>query len=198
MNSTIDFYNQNAEDFIENTVNADMSELYRCFQNYVKPGANILDFGCGSGRDSKYFIEHGYHVTAIDGSEFLCREASQYIGQDVECMLFNQLRSENEFDGIWACSSILHVPADELPDIFRRLYKALKSGGYIYASFKYGDFSGDRNGRHFTNLTEEKLENLLSTVPGLNIIETHITGDVREGRADEKWLNIIIMKEILS
>ena len=127
MSKTIDYYNLNAESFFESTVNVDMSAQYHMFEKRLYAGAHILDCGCGSGRDSKYFLEQGYEVTAIDGSEELCKKASELTGLDVKNMLFQDIAFENEFDGIWACASLLHV--DNLHDILCKLSNALKDGG---------------------------------------------------------------------
>ncbi len=116
---------------------------------------SVLDFGCGSGRDAKYFIDKGLEVTATDGSEELCKLASEYAGIPVRCMLFQELDDVERYDGIWACSSILHLPKDELRPVLKKMTKALKPDGIIYTSFKYGDFEGERNGRYFTDFTEE-------------------------------------------
>lgn len=194
MDKTVHYYDRNASSFVEGTVHADMSALYALFQKYCTPGSRILDFGCGSGRDTKYFKEQGYTVDAIDGSPELCRIASEYTGLPVKQMYFHELNAAAAYDGIWACSSILHVPERELPDILSRLYRALVVGGYLYASFKYGSFSGDRNGRFFTDFTEESFPALLSAVPGMQLIETAVTGDVRPERAQERWLNLILKR----
>ena len=133
-------------------------------------------------------------MTAIDGSSKLCKIASAYIGQEVICKQFKDLHERNLYDGVWACASILHTPSADLPHIIRNISNALKVGGYFYASFKYGDFEGERNGRYFTDLTEKSLRSLLEPFDGLEIIETFITNDARVGREDEKWLNAIIKK----
>ena len=86
---TIDYYNKNANMYCDKTINIDMSKQYELFLKYVKTGGKILDFGCGSGRDSLYFKNLGYDVTAIDGSSELCKIASMYTGLDVKCMDFN-------------------------------------------------------------------------------------------------------------
>ena len=83
MNNTINFYNQNAENFIANTQNADMHPTQERFLRLLDANTSILDFGCGSGRDTKYFLEKGYQVTAIDGSAELCRLASEFTGIEV-------------------------------------------------------------------------------------------------------------------
>jgi len=191
---TLQYYNANAKEFVEGTLNADVSGLYAFFQKYVKPGAAILDLGCGSGRDSLYFLSQGYQVCALDGSEELCKIATERLGQPVERKLFQDIDDVDRFDGIWACSSLLHVPYEELPAILDKLHTALKAKGYLYLSAKYGTFSGQRNGRYFTDLDEARLEDLLQKAKGFRIVETHITADVRPGREDEKWLNAILQK----
>jgi SAM-dependent methyltransferase len=195
MDKTLRYYNDNAKAFVEGTLSADVSGLYAFFQKYVKPGAAILDLGCGSGRDSLYFLSQGYQVCAIDGSEELCKLAAELLGQPVECKLFQDIDDVDRFDGIWACSSLLHVPYEELPAILDKLHTALKAKGYLYLSAKYGTFSGERNGRYFTDLDEARLEALLQKTKGFSIIETDITTDVRPGREDQKWLNAILQKQ---
>ena len=194
MDKTLEYYNKNAKEFVEGTLNADMSVLYTMFRKYVPSGSVILDMGCGSGRDTKYFTGQGYTVVAMDGSEELCKLAENYTGQEVLCMAFNELDAVEQFDGIWACSSILHVPKDDLPDILHRIQRALKLGGYLYASFKYGAFSGNRNGRYFTDLTEDQFTHILDAVGGFEVIESFVSKDVRAGRADEKWLNLFLKR----
>ena len=83
MTNTINYYNQNAENFIANTQNADMHPTQERFLRLLDANTSILDFGCGSGRDTKYFLEKGYQVTAIDGSAELCRLASEFTGIEV-------------------------------------------------------------------------------------------------------------------
>lgn len=194
MKSVIDYYNNNAVVFVENTVNADMSNAQEHFEKYLKPGQSILDLGCGSGRDSKSFIDKGYTVTAVDGSEEICKIASAYIGQKVEHLSFEEIHCNEEFDGIWACASLLHEEKDKLPGVMKNLCKALKPGGTFYSSFKYGDFVGDKNLRYFVDMNEDSFQELIKDIDGVQIIETWITGDVRDNRENEKWLNIIMKK----
>lgn len=196
MNKTLSYYNNAAKSFIEGTIDTDLSELRQRFLDYLPASAHILDLGCGSGRDSKAFLDMGYTVTAMDGSLECCKLASDYIGQEVLCKTFEELDFDQAFDGIWACASLLHVPYGELAGIFKKITKALKPGGVLYASFKYGEFEGGRNGRYFTDLNEVRLKVLLEAVDSLKIIETFVTGDVRDGRDGETWLNVIMRKQI--
>ena len=191
-NNTLSFYNTHAQNFINNTVNVEFAETQDKFLKYLPERGHILDFGCGSGRDTKYFIEKGYLVDATDGSEELCKLASVYAGINVKCMLFNELDETAVYDGIWACSSILHLSHIDLKNVFYRMIKAVKSGGYIYTSFKYGTFEGERNGRYFTDFTEETFKDFIVDIPGICIVEQWVSADVRPGRSEEKWLNLIL------
>ena len=195
MTKTLDYYNKNAERFIESTRNVDFRITQDLFLEYIPQDGSVLDFGCGSGRDTKYFLEQGKKVEAIDGSEELCRLASEYCGIEVKKLLFNELDEHEKYDGIWACSSILHLNKKDLYDVFLRMIRAIKSRGIIYTSFKYGTFEGERNGRYFTDFTEEDFEGFINKIEFLEIEKCWITGDVREGRGDERWLNLILRKK---
>ncbi len=192
---TLVYYNKNAQAFADNTLNVDFSNVQIKFLNKLHKNVTILDFGCGSGRDTKYFLDHGYTVEAIDGSEELCMLASVYTGITVKHMLFQDLQEVNKYDAIWACSSILHLPYAELVDVMKKMVTALKDNGLIYTSFKYGTFEGMRNGRYFIDMTADSLKKLLQDVKGLEIEETWITSDVRPGRGEEKWLNLFLRKK---
>jgi SAM-dependent methyltransferase len=84
------------------------------FEAYISKSGRILDAGCGSGRDSHAFKQHGYSVVAFDASTEMCRMASKLIRQKVLLMRFDGMDFEDEFDGVWACSSLLHVSYEDL------------------------------------------------------------------------------------
>lgn len=195
LNKTINYYDTNAKEFVEGTLNVDFKVTQDKFINKLPAKGYILDFGCGSGRDTKYFLAKDFNVDAIDGSIELCKIASEYTNIKVRHMYFNELSIVNKYDGIWACSSILHLSLDDLVDVFKRMSKALKDEGIIYTSFKYGNFSGERNGRFFTDMTEDSFANLIINVENLKVEEQWITADVRPQRGNEKWLNLILRKK---
>lgn len=194
MTKTLNYYNQCAEAYNETTLNIEFDSKREMLLKYLQPNAHILDLGCGSGRDSKGFLQNGYKVTAVDGSKELCKIASKNIGQDVICQLFNELDAVNEFDGVWACASLLHLPTNELKQTLKRVEKALKKDGYFYASFKYGDFEGERDGRYFNDFTEVSFSTLLKEFPNLELQEVEVTTDVIPGRENVSWLNVIMKK----
>ena len=193
-NNTLNYYNTNAHSFVSSTLSVDFTQTQDRFLRLLPSAAAILDFGCGSGRDTKYFLDAGMQVDATDGSEELCRLASEYTGIPVRQMLFEELDAKAQYDGIWACSSILHLSQESLKDVLKKMIAALKEHGIIYTSFKYGTFEGERNGRFFTDFTEETFREFVADVDGIRIEEMWITGDVRPGRGDERWLNLILRK----
>ena len=191
---TLSYYNTHAQDFVQGTVGVDFHITQDRFLAQLPAGAKILDFGCGSGRDTKYFLERGFAVEATDGSAELCKLASEHTGISVKQMLFDELDAVAKYDGIWACASILHLAWKDLVVVMQIMVRAVKGEGVIYTSFKYGQFTGERNGRFFTDLDEKGLARLLKEVGGLEVKELWITGDVRPGRGEEKWLNVLLTK----
>lgn len=192
MSATLTYYNNHAVQFVDSTVSVDFAATQDRFLGKLNSDAYILDFGCGSGRDTKYFLEKGYRVDAVDGAEEICRIASAYTGITVRQMLFEELDDTDKYDGIWACASILHLNKATLEDVLKKMAKALKHDGVIYTSFKYGDYEGERKERHFTDFTLETFREFIKNVPELGIEEFWITCDARPGRGDEKWLNLIL------
>ena len=191
--ATLHYYEEHAEEFTANTIHADMEDIQRRFLSHLPAGGRILDFGCGAGRDAKAFLDRGYHVTALDGSEKLCQIAGEFTGISVKCMDFRAYSPSpgEQYDGIWACASLLHLKKTELLPVMRELIKALTPGGIFYVSFKYGDQAGERNGRFFTDFTLEGFEEFLKDLPEIAIMEHWVTGDVRPGRGEERWLNML-------
>ena len=192
MSETVEYYEKNAREFVGSTVDVEFSEVQDTFLSNLKEGDFVLDFGCGSGRDTLYFLQKGYKVTALDGSAKLCEIAREKTGIPVIQMDFNDFDEQDKYDGIWACSSILHLPKQELKSVLIHMEKALHNGGIIYTSFKYGNFSGMRNGRFFIDFTEDTFGDFISEVEQLKIEKLWITSDVRPGRQNEKWLNTIL------
>ncbi len=191
LSDTLEYYKENAEAFVLGTLTADMSDARTRFLARLQKEAYILDFGCGSGRDAKAFLEAGYQVDATDGSEEVCQKATDYTGIPVKHMLFSDLNAVEQYDGVWACASILHLPKGELYDVMKRISIALKQDGVLYTSFKYGSFEGMKNGRYFTNFTKKSLTAFMRDINAFKTLEMWITRDVRPGRENEKWINIL-------
>ena len=187
-----EYYNKNTEEFYKNTINAKMNETYDIFEKYLK-GNKILDLGCGSGRDSLYFLNRKYNVTALDVSENLAKKASNLIGQEVIVKDMLDIDYISEFNGIWACASIIHIKRNDILDMFKKSYNALEEEGIFYSSFKYRDSDYEKCGRSFTCFKEEGMEDLLK-LTDFKIIKIWKTTDVRPGRDTEYWLNVLLKK----
>ncbi len=194
MDPTIKYYDENAITFFENTKDADMKRVYELFLKYLPLGAKILDLGCGSGRDTKYFLQKGYDVVAVDGSIEMVKLSTEFTGKQTLHLTFDEINFNEEFDGVWACASLLHVPRNKIDSIFKKIYLALKKSGVFYPSYKYGNKEEIRNGRFFNNYDKKSFNELLKNHPYFSILEMKITFDVRKGRENEKWLNVVLRK----
>lgn len=192
--SSVAYYEEHAQVFFEDTVALDLAPLYARFLERLPAGGSLLDAGCGSGRDARAFLARGYAVTAFDASPTLAKLASKHCGLPVSVLRVQDLDGLTGFDGVWACASLLHVPLCELPDVLQRLATALKPGGILYASFKYGSGEREHRGRRFTDLDETGLAALLQAAPYFTVLETWITADRRPERAEERWLNTLLQK----
>ena len=186
------YYKDNKDEFINSTINCDMSYQYNLFEKYLDKDAKvILDIGFGSGRDSLYFSKK-YEVYSIDPVEEFCEYGKSIGLKNVYCMKAQDMEYTNMFDGIWACASLLHISSNELVDALNICYSALKNKGVMYCSFKYGEYEGERKGRFFLDLTEERIKQYIFETK-FEILEMCITNDVRLDR-NEKWINVILRK----
>lgn len=189
---SVEYYDKNAQSYFESTVLADMKELRDNFLEHVRPRGTVLDAGCGSGRDAKAFVEAGFAVSAFDASAELVRLARNYTGLPVRHSTFEQMDWQDQFDGIWASASLLHVPRSDLPNTFARFAHALAGDGAWCLSMKHGDTTRKMDGRTFTDVTESEIQELLE-VAGLYVQDIWLTADVRPGRQD-CWVNALAIK----
>ena len=194
VNSTLNYYEKNAQQFIQDTLNKDMAAQYSIFEKYIQQGSHILDAGCGSGRDSLYFKSKGHRCTAFDVSKKMCDFASKLLDQEVLQLSFEELRFENEFDAIWASASLLHIPKEEMLSSIKRLNVALKPKGVIYTSFKLGEEEYIKGERLFNSYTKESFQELIKPT-SLRIKESLILEDSRPDKKGEYWLNCISVND---
>lgn len=189
------YYDAHADEFCKNTAGVDMSKLYAPFLREIPPGGRILDAGSGSGRDSAFFLGKGYRVLSIDASSEMVSATSKLSGQPALLMRFDEVAFDADFDGIWACASLLHVARQDLPPTLERMARALKPGGVFYLSFKYGDRERIESGRFFTNMDEGSFGQLLATQPELEPLRVWVIDDFRDdGRGRERWFNALVRR----
>lgn len=188
------YYQKHAYSYAQDTLEFNLSDLYERFLACIPDASNILDLGCGSGRDSRYFLDHGYSVTALDGSSELATLAEKLIGQPVIVSLFQDMHFENEFDGVWACASLLHCPKSQIENVLIKVQRSLKMHGVFYASFKWGEHETcDELGRFFNNYSLEQLVSLINSIKGFEILANW--EELKPLRnSSQKWVNIISRK----
>ena len=198
--NTLDYYQRNAKDFFSQTINVDMQNVYQPFLEYLpKPHLSnqqkILDVGCGSGRDSVFFANQGFEVVAIDGSKSLIELAQQTDTRiDWQCLRFDEIAKQswqNQFTGIWACASLLHMPFDDLTKLLNDLIRCLKSDGILYASFKYGDSEREKDGRFFCDINEQRWQLIGEQLDSAKALKLWQTVDNRMDKRDI-WWNVLL------
>ena len=177
---TLSYYEENAESYANSTRNVEMKDIREKFTSLLNPSSYILDFGCGSGRDTKAFINQGFKVSAFTGIK-------------IEHILFQEFKENKIYDGIWACSSLLHLTYEELKVVFRNLKGSLKKDGILYISFKYGTKDVFVGKRYYTNMDERRIQDLIHEIGGFSLIEIwYSSSKIPEN--NEKWMNIILKK----
>ena len=194
MTDSSHYYTIHVQQYVKTTAEVDMSAQYVMFLPHLDPGSSILDAGCGSGRDSLAFKQKGFDVQAFDASEAMVEVASSQAQIPVRKLTFQEMDYDQEFDGIWACASLLHVPKQELRKVFSLLAKALKPKGFLYCSFKNREESFEKDGRVFTCFTPESMQEFIQGQEAFKLIEMKLSTDVRPGREEESWVNVVVQK----
>lgn len=193
---SVQYYDNNAEDYCASTVQIDMSEIRARFVKYIPAGGRILDAGCGSGRDALAFILEGYSVTAFDASGKMAEFATKYTGQECQVLRFQDVSFDSEFDGVWSCAALLHVSREEMPDVLRRIVRSLRPGGTGYFSFIYGnDERRAADGRFYNSYTVESIHELLESIGDVKLIESWITTNSASSSRSAPWLNVIVRRD---
>lgn len=192
---TLSHYNQNAESFWNGTKDHDVTQNYAAFLAPFPAGKtlDILDLGCGPGRDVKYFQSLGHRPVGLDGSEVFCSMARRYTGCQILHQKFLSLElPEHAFDGIFANASLFHVPGRELPRVLYNLHSALKPGGILFLSNPRGDgegWSGQRYG-HYMQFNTGKL---FLEQAGFAVLD-HYYRPSGKPRHEQPWLAIVATK----
>lgn len=182
------YYQENGENYINATKDVDMSFQYNLFIPRMKKGGCILDIGFGSGRDMLFFKENGFQVFGIDNvSSFV--QHGKSLGLEVEEKDYHQIDYENQFDGVWACASLLH--SNDLDKAFANIHTALKTDGIFYLSMKYGRGTNIVDGKFYRYIEEDDLK-ILCDKYNFNILQLSITDDLLHRK--EKWLNAVLKK----
>jgi SAM-dependent methyltransferase len=190
---TIRFYADNAEAYVDYWLTPSARRLGD-FLAMLPANAEILELGCGNGRDSAFMIERGYRVTPTDGVAAMAEEAERRLGITVALLRFEDITAVEAFDGIWAHACLLHVPRAELPSILVRIHRALRPGGVFYASYKSGGEEGsDRLGRYYNHPPRDWLETQYRSLPWSSLTVQEGKGGGYDDQPTE-WLHVTAKK----
>jgi SAM-dependent methyltransferase len=128
------------------------------FLDRLRPGARILELGCGGGRDAAAMLARGFDVDPTDGTAEMAAKAEARIGRPVRVLRFEEIDPVAAYDAVWAHASLLHAPRRALPGVLGAIHRALRPGGLHFANYKSGDAEGrDRFGRYFNYPSREEL-----------------------------------------
>jgi SAM-dependent methyltransferase len=189
-------YDQHAAAFIATTRDVDMSHVRARFLRAVPTRTDgpsrILDAGSGSGRDALAFRLSGHQVEAFDASPAMVTATQAHAGVPARQMRFEDFSWDHPFEGIWACASLLHVAEAELQHVIERLVAHLVPGGALYLSFKLGQGERVKDGRRFTDMTEDRLAALLDRSGAFGRPDIWRSMDCRPDRASDVWVNAVV------
>ena len=139
--ATIAYYQANAPRYTLSFGQAPSRHL-DTFLDRLKPGARVLELGCGGGRDSARIIERGFELDATDGTPAMVKKANERFDVGARIMLFDDLDACEEYDAVWAHACLLHLSREDLPKMLRSILRALRPGGWHFANYKLGDGEG--------------------------------------------------------
>lgn len=193
--ATLAFYRDSALEYVRQTVDlTGIEPLRRRFVDLLTPQSLILDLGCGSGRDSRFFLELGHHVVAVDPVKEIAACATQYLNQPVIVKKAEEIEEHDTYDGIWACASLLHIPKSRIEASLARIAEALKPGGILAMSFKRGEAERqDQHQRFFNDYTMTTMQSLLRHFPQLKRIELSESMSALRSK-QQAWINVLVAK----
>ena len=196
--STIDHYENNAESFRVGTQDHDVSQNIEAFLRALpkEKSLDILDLGCGPGRDICVFKSLGHKPIGLDGSKEFCKIAFQ----QSSCPTLNQLflsldLEDHSLDGVFANASLFHVPSQELPRVLGELHCALRNGGILFSSNPRGDAEGWQ-GQRYGHYMELEASEFSLKQSGFIIID-HFYRPYVKPRAQQPWLAIVSQRQDL-
>ncbi|KQM54501.1 SAM-dependent methyltransferase [Sphingomonas sp. Leaf208] len=154
---TLAFYGSEACEYVAR-YRGEQSHDLAGFLDRLPPPGRVLELGCGGGGDTAAMLASGFDVVPTDGSPEMAREASSLLGRPVQVLRFEDLECEEAYDGVWASACLLHVPLADLSTVLARVHRALRPGGFFYASYKAGVGEGrDQFGRYYNYPSSEVL-----------------------------------------
>lgn len=191
---TIAFYDREATAYASVRPDEVSRELL-AFLPRVAAAGRILELGCGNGCDAAAMLAKGFAVEPSDGSRAMTALASARLGIPVRVLRFDELEDVANYDAVVACASLLHVPRDGLADVLGRICRALRPGGWHFATYKTAARPGrDKHGRYYNRLSQDEADRLYCATGQWDRIEfSQFDGEGYFGEPS-RWLTIMAQK----
>jgi len=200
LKETIETYNNNAQAFEHSRASFAQHSVIEHFCSLIS-GENILDLGCGPGRDARIFVDKGYTVTGINLSQELLQIAQANVPEATFLLMDMRDLSlpDHQFDGVWASASLLHLKKEDISVVLNNLYRVLKPGGVLYISVKEGNSEEIENdprlgggSRFFSYHTAQQMREYIENV-GFHIIEIN-ESESHNALRTWNWITLLAKK----
>ena len=200
--TTLKYYQKNGENIAERYESADVSNLHKVLNASFKLPANLLELGCGSGRDAAFMTKQGFNVIAVDGSAMMIESALNYHPELSGCLHTIRLPdglsgSFGKFDGVFSIAALMHFSRPQIETIIKQVNSLLVSKGNFFFSvpiqrddIQKNEF--DAKGRRFTTMTKAQWLEICRKY-GFEPIRSGTTEDGL-GRKGIAWMNCLTEK----
>lgn len=192
--ATFEFYTRRAPHFTHGSGAAHSAAL-DAFLDRLNPGARVLELGCGGGQDAARMIERGFDVDATDGVPAMVAKANERHGVGARVMAFDELEARGAYDAVWAHACLLHCPRARLPGVLAAIHRALRPGGWHFASYKLGNGEGrDLLGR-LHNFPGADFLRAAYADAGFRIVAERVYAGKSSDGTQRDWIDLTVRKD---